>query len=149
MERDALSGHAKPILTMLEKCLDEKNFIEAYRWNFRFRIRVRQDVACTPDKSTGAAANQITIMQMQNPEKFMELPQLSEEESKKMYLEEIVWVETLLQEDKLPSPEWIAEYGMGKFIAAFGGEGAKYIPKEFWKKKRQQALNNIRKQLAK
>ena len=42
-----------------------------------------------------------------------------------------------MQKDQLPSPEWIAEYGMSTFIVALGGPAsALFIPQSQWKKER-------------
>src|SRR3989339_712560 len=90
-EKDAEMGHPEPML---------------------FKIRVRQDAACCTDKSAAAAMDALTVRQMTNPKFARIATAVPEKTFKKIFTDEVEWVEEKLQKDQLPSPEWIAEYGM-------------------------------------
>ena len=141
VEKDAEMGHPEPMLFMIDQSLEKNDFMEAAKLIARFKIRVRQDAACCTDKSAAAAMDALTFRQMTNPKFARIATAVPEKTFKKIFTDEVEWVEEKLQKDQLPSPEWIAEYGMSTFIVALGGPAsALFIPQSQWKKERMKII---------
>lgn len=144
------AGEPEAMIPVIERALEKGEFVEAAKWIARFKIRVRQDAACCTDKSAIAAMDALTMREWNNP-KFGEIAKhISEETYKKIFLDQVEWVEQKLEKDQLPEPLWIAQYGMNKFISALGGEASSepFIPKSQWKRERQKMLEKYKKGLS-
>lgn len=103
------------LIPLLMQALHQNQFRQAAGFLAHFRIRSRLDVACCTDKSTRAVGDILTIMGMTNP-KFQELSQqVPKEDFEAIFHQELATVERDLEDKKLSSPHWVAQYGMNQF----------------------------------
>jgi hypothetical protein len=112
--------HPEKIIFLMDEALENDDFSYAMQLMARFTIRVAMDAKCCKDLSAGAAMDmltiRLTIRQMTNP-KFAGIRQhVSEKEIKTIVHEELSLVEKELNENNLPNPRWIAQYGMNKYF---------------------------------
>jgi len=131
---------------------NQQSCIKAYNLKSRILIRTRQDHACSKEPSTKAAIGkfqyQLAVVFASLKEK---VPQelLDITSCEKLYLKAIDWVEKRTQNDSLPDPYWIGQFGMNVFTAENPMDPKFFLSQEEWKKKRLEVLENLKENLKK
>jgi len=106
------------LLSLLDKAIAENKPREAVAAMSHFLIRTRLDAACCNDSSVVAVRDALTIRQWTNPKLTEVLNQLSDQERKEIFEQQVNAYEQALKNKQFPSPEWIAQYGMNVFIGS-------------------------------
>lgn len=147
----AVTGDPEQMLPEIERALAKDDFVPAMDLMSAYFIRVRIDRACCSDASTEAAMDQLTIRAMHNPKYGALGSKVSREELRASYVRVGEQIGKALADNTLSSPEWIAKYGMNKFLRALAPAGTPVrSDKELfgdpasWPAKRQAALDKFR-----
>ena len=144
-------GDPEKMIPAIERALAKDDFTTSGDLMAAYWIRVRLDSACCADASTQAAMDQLTIRAMANP-KYSEFSRrATRDQLREHYVSAGKQIEKALNDKTLSSPEWVAKYGLNKYLRALAPAGtavptdkALFGEPASWLARRQAALAKIR-----
>lgn len=117
----------------------DKQFVDpALAWHLRTIVRLRQDMACSKDRSTQASIGHV---QMEHGQLLLALAgqkvcTQEELESREALKGAVAWVRQITEEDQLVDPFGIRRYGMKVFINPELNKDEEFVPEDEWREKR-------------
>jgi hypothetical protein len=144
--KSAMAIEAEKILPALDRALNDDEYVDAARCMILYKVRTTLDVACSTDASTQAAHDALIFRQMANP-KFSQIgTRVAFDQFNQLAVEVEAQVRKDLDGNRLPAPTWVEQYGMGKFMRAFGiaNTGPSFKPETEWASIRRAKLDEFK-----
>ena len=132
--KTAMAIEPEKLLPLIKKSLDQGKYEEAMSQMFRYRVCTHLDAACSNDPSVVAAQDRLTEIEISHPKASQIGIKINFDRLNELRAAVIDQVESDLNGNRLPAPTWVEQYGMGKFMRAFGvaSEEPSFKPETEW-----------------
>ncbi len=146
-----IEGFFQAYIMALHKTKRKEYVKDALTWHRRLLVRVRQDMACSNDRSTDDALANVHFQQGQLFKQLIDEGLVHEgdltdtHEGKKSLLDAVAWAEELTKNDTLVSPHGIVAYGLECFLPKeLTKNKGRLISQDQWKAKRLAVLDEYK-----